>query len=108
MMYAIVIPVHMELLNGGSLADAARQVVDQLAMIDDNTAEFLDYAVSSDASDGTVTFEITADAEDELQAVAGAVSWVRTAVHAAGGSTPGWNVRGVGAVEVEPATADCG
>jgi hypothetical protein len=107
MMYATVIPVHVTMVNGGDLGDAARRVVDQLALIDEQTPEFLDYAVSSDASDGTVTFEITASAEDELQAVAGSLSWVRTAFHAAGGSTPGWNVAGVGAVEVEPATAPC-
>lgn len=107
MMYATVIPVHVELVNGVGLGDAARQVVNQLALIDEQTPEFLDYAVSSDAGDGIVTFEITADAEDELQAVAGAVSWVRTAFHAAGNATPGWSVRGVGAVEVEPTTAHC-
>jgi len=106
-MYATIIPVHVDLLIGGDLGDAARQVVDQLAEIDEQTPEFLDYAVSSDGGDGTVTFEITADAEDQLQAVAGALSWVRTAFHAAGGATPGWSVRGVGAVEVEPATAHC-
>ncbi len=78
-----------------------------MALIDEQTPEFLDYAVSSDAGDGTVTFEITGDAEDDLHAVAGAISWVRTAFHAAGGATPGWSVRGVGAVEVEPATAPC-
>ena len=99
MMYSAVIPVHVS-LAGGTLRDAMAQVTDQLADIDEYTPAFLDFAVSADATDNTAVFEITADANDDLEAMAGALSWVRAAIHAIS-ATPGWSIAGVGAVEVE-------
>lgn len=108
MMYEAVIPISVVFAQpGASLGDVIDQVTKQLALIDENTPELLDYAVSSDATDDTAVFEVTADAGDELEAVAAAVSWVRAAIHAAGGGTPGWTVGGVGAVSVEPLAVPC-
>jgi hypothetical protein len=108
MMYETVIPIHVELGGNGeaatSLGEVIDRITDQLALIDEQTPDFLDYAVSSDAGDNSVIFEVTANAPDELEAVAGSLSWVRTAFHAAGAETPGWSVAGLGAVRVEPAT----
>ena len=106
MMYSAVIPVRVS-LAGGTLRDAVDQVTDQLADIDEHTPAFLDFAVSADATDNTAVFEITADANDDLEAMAGALSWVRAAIHAAGGATPGWSIAGVGAVEVEALATTC-
>jgi hypothetical protein len=100
MMYETVIPVSVE-PDDAALAIAAGQMTEQLATIDDQTPELLDYAVSSDDAAHTIVFELTVDADDEMQALAGALSWVRTAVHAAGGSTPGWSVGSLGDVSVE-------
>ena len=72
-----------------------------------HTPAFLDFAVSADATDSTAVFEITAEATDDLEAMAGALSWVRAAIHAAGGATPGWSIAGVGAVEVEALATTC-
>jgi hypothetical protein len=106
MMYSAVIPVRVS-ITGGTLRDAIAQVTDQLAEIDEHTPAFLDFAVSADATNNAAVFEITADATDELEAITGALSWVRAAIHAAGGATPGWSIAGVGAVEVEALAATC-
>jgi hypothetical protein len=106
MMYSAVIPVRVSLARG-TLRDAIAEVTDRLAEIDQHTPAFLDFAVSADATDNTAVFEITADAADELEAIAGALSWVRAAIHAAGGATPGWSIAGVGAVEVEALATSC-
>lgn len=95
MMYEAVIPLHVTLGNAGlSLGDVIDDVTDQLALVDERTAELLDYAVSSDATDNAVLFEITVEADDDMQALAAALSWVRTAIHAMGGTTPGWAIEG--------------
>ena len=106
MMYSAVIPVCVRLARG-TLRDAMAEVTDQLAEIDEHTPAFLDFAVSADATDNTAVFEITADADDELEAITGALSWVRAAIHAAGGATPGWSIAGVGAVKVEALATTC-
>ncbi|MGH3223304.1 MAG: hypothetical protein ACRDPY_32220 [Streptosporangiaceae bacterium] len=108
MMYEAVIPIHVTLADPAiDLGDAVDQVTDQLALIDERTPEFLDYAVSTDAADNTAVFEVTIDADDEMEALAGAVSWVRGAIHATGGATPGWSVRSVGSVSVQPLAVSC-
>jgi hypothetical protein len=106
MMYSAVIPVRVS-LAGGTLRDAIAQVTDQLVKIDEHTPAFLDFAISAGATDSTAVFEITAEAADDLEAIAGALSWVRAAIHAAGGATPGWTIAGVGSVEVEALAATC-
>jgi hypothetical protein len=107
MMYSVVIPILVKLASPATLREVIVQVTGHLADIDEHTPEFLDYAVSADASNNTALFEITADATDELEAVAGALSWVRAAIHASGGATPGWSVAGVGAMRVEALSAAC-
>jgi hypothetical protein len=107
MMYEIVIPIRVGLAGPADLGDVIDYVTDQLAVIDENTPALLDYAVSSDATDNTVSFELTVDAEDQMEALAGAVSWVRAAFHAAGGATPGWAVRDVDNVSVQALTVPC-
>lgn len=95
MMYEAVIPIHVDLSDpDGNLGQAIDDVTDQLGLIDENTPELLDYAVSSDATDNSAVFEITVDASDDMEALAAAVSWVRTAIHATGGNTPGWTIEG--------------
>lgn len=107
MMYEAVIPIRVQLAGSADLGDAIDQVTNELALIDERTPEMLDYAVSSDATDNTVVFELTVDADDEMEALAGAVSWVRAAIHATGGATPGWSVSSVDSVSVKPLALSC-
>lgn len=109
MMYEAAIAIRVALTGpGADLGAAIDDVTSQLALIDSQTPELLDYAVSSDADDNTALFEITVDAGDEMEALAAAVSWVRAAIHATGGNTPGWAVDSVGTVSIEPLAAHAG
>lgn len=95
MMYEAVIPIHVGLSGPGvDLGEVIDDVTDQLALIDERTPELLDYAVSSDVTDNAVIFELTVEADDDMQALSAALSWVRTAIHATGGNTPGWAIEG--------------
>jgi hypothetical protein len=95
MMYEAVIPIHVALESpSADLGAAIDDVTDQLALIDESTPELLDYAVSSDATDNAVVFELTVEAGDDMQALTAALSWVRTAIHATGANTPGWTMEG--------------
>lgn len=106
MMYEAVVPIRVTFTGGGAdLGTVIDQVTDQLAIIDEQTPELLDYAVSSDAGDNTAVFEVTVEASDEMEALAAAVSWIRTAIHGTGGATPGWSIGGLGAVSVEQLAA---
>jgi hypothetical protein len=108
MMYSAVITIQVTLGSSeASLGDAIDHVTDQLALIDDRTAELLDYAVSSDGDVNSAVFELTVNASDEMEALAGAVSWVRAAIHATGGATPDWSVGGVDSVSIEPLVVSC-
>lgn len=107
MMYEAVIPIRVELADSANLGEAIDHVTNELALIDERTPELLDYAVSSDATDNSVIFEVTVDADDEMEALAGAVSWVRAAIHATGGATPGWSVSGVDSVSVQLLAVPC-
>lgn len=49
-----------------------------------------DHDVSAHAVEGTLTFSMSVTAEDVAKAFTTAVAAVRTAVHCAGHSTPGW------------------
>lgn len=106
MMYEAVIPIRVAFAGGpADLGPVIDQVTDQLAIVDAQTPELLDYAVSSDAGDNTAVFEVTVEAGDEMEALAAAVSWTRAAIHGTGGATPGWSIEGLGAVSVEQLAA---
>lgn len=51
-----------------------------------------DQSVSYDLSDGRMSFDMVIVADDLLQAVMNAYSHVRSAIHGAGGETPGWEI----------------
>ena len=81
--------------DSGALSDA--EIVE--GHLDDVMAELLELAgvedpsIELDASgeDIRVTFMIVVEAEDTFSAVSTAQAAIRTAVHAAGGNTPGWS-----------------
>jgi len=101
MIYGTTISLHVAIADPDTdLGATIDEVTDELAQIDQRTPELLDYAVSSDATDNSVVFEVTVDADDDMEALAAAASWVRAAIHATGGYTPDWITGGVeGTVE---------
>jgi hypothetical protein len=89
-MYEVAIPLQLGLPEGVTLGEAIERVTDELAAIEERTPELLDFAIGTDAGYDTAVFEVTVTAADGLEALNGAVSWVRAAFHAAGARTPGW------------------
>ncbi|WP_182879889.1 hypothetical protein [Microbispora sp. H10949] len=75
----------------GEIVDA---IADELADLQDCDDKLLDFAYGSDATGNTVQFELTVecDSVDETVTIGG--SWLRTAIHATGGYTPGWEDSG--------------
>lgn len=52
-----------------------------------------DQSISYNAPSGRMVFELILDAEDPLDAAQKGYAHVRSAIHAAGGATPGWEQR---------------
>lgn len=78
----------------GAPADDARAAFE--AHLDDVADAFEDLAdvdgdVGTDLSVGRVDLCMTLAAGDRIEALARAVAAARTAIHAAGGATPGWD-----------------
>jgi hypothetical protein len=88
-MYGFEITVTLSAGDPDSLSASLDEITNQLAGMCSTTDEFKGYIVTERQSGG-VTFLITADAGDEVQALSAATSWLHSAVHAAGFATPGW------------------
>jgi hypothetical protein len=73
-----------------SMADSVAAVAELLDEIQQNTAEFLGFTLSSDRKARTALFSIYVDQDDPDIAVAAAHSWAVTAINAAGDVTRGW------------------
>ena len=76
-------------LSPDSLSARLDEITDHLADMCSTTDEFKGYMVT-EQEPGGVTFLITADADNEVQALNAATSWLHSAVHVAGFATPGW------------------
>lgn len=77
--------------------DAAAEVDDVVAHLidlEDCTPELLDSTVGMDMNAQTIEVEVTIEAATAGAALDLAVSVLRSAIHAAGGSTPGWEDEG--------------
>jgi hypothetical protein len=61
-----------------------------------------DLSVAATLSTGTFEVSLTVDAEDVEAAIVQAAATLRTAIHAIGGATPGWEVVAAKARQVEP------
>lgn len=66
------------------------RVGDELIDLEACSPELLDSTFSADLEDSSVVVEVSVEAETIGQALDLAVSFVRTAIHAAGAGTPGW------------------
>lgn len=68
------------------------RLMEELVKLVDSDCGIADPAVSVDLGSGTAQIELVASADSFDEAVALADASVRTAAHAAGWSTAGWNV----------------
>lgn len=78
---------------GGSVKRMAESVAAVAELLDDiqqHTAVFLGFTVSSDRRARTALFSMYVDEDDPEDAVSAAHSWVTTAIIAVGDGTRGW------------------
>jgi hypothetical protein len=75
----------------GDLGDNIAQVVEELAKLSTCKSDLLDFAAESDATDDTAEFTVTVQAPSLEEAMATGVSCIRSAIHATGASTQGWD-----------------
>lgn len=101
-MYGFEITVTLGTGDSDSLSASLDEITGELAGMCSMTDEFKGYMVTERQAGG-VTFLITAAAADEVQALSAATSWLHSAVHAAGFSTPGWLKRAEQVFDAAPA-----
>lgn len=92
MMYGVKLGLHV---SGSGRADHFDRVVDAYADLEDADGALLDssfgYSDQDDHAEMDVEITVAATSEDEAFRIA--ASSVRSAIHAAGGSTPDWTER---------------
>ncbi len=71
------------------LQDSIDQVMDELVKLTEVDETLYDPSIGADLVAGEVEFSLSVDA-DEDEAIPKALGAIRTAIHAAGGGTPGW------------------
>jgi len=101
-MYGFEITVTLSAGDPDSLPARLDEITGQLASMCSTTDEFKGYMITEQQSGGVV-FLITADANDEVQALSAAISWLHSAVHAVGFATPGWLKRAEQVFDATPA-----
>ena len=89
-MYAFRILVTLEGEKPDDLRGRLDEVTDQLAIMNSREDDFADFMVTRHTSGDTTFFIVVDDKDGEAQALIEAMSWLQTAVHAAGFGTPGW------------------
>jgi hypothetical protein len=88
-MYGFNITVSLAGEKPGNLGGMLDEVTDQLTIMCSREAQFEDFMVTRHLS-GDTTFLIVVSGPDEALAMTQAITWLHTAVNAAGFGTPGW------------------
>lgn len=84
--------LHLDLTatGAGDLHEHVDTVAEQMASTEQCNSNLLDFSIGADAETGEVEIEVTVQAESVEDALATGISWIRSAIHAAGAGTPGW------------------
>ena len=88
-MYGFNITVTLAGGKPDNLDEMLDVVTDQLTLMCGREAEFEDFMVTRHTS-GDATFLIVVHRDDEALGLTSAITWLHTAVNAAGFGTPGW------------------
>lgn len=75
----------------GDLGDNIDLVVQELEKLTQCNPALLDYSADSDATDDTGEFAVTVSASSLAEGLQTAMSCVRSAIHATGAATHGWD-----------------
>jgi len=106
MRYWVNVPVQVTGYEG-ELGDNIDLVVQQLAKLETCNGALLDYSADSDATDDSAEFAVTVEASSVEEALSTGLSCIRSAIHATGAATHGWDDTHVGdAVVIYQADAD--
>lgn len=90
MRYGVQIDLHYMTDSSDDLASEVEAVVDHLIDLEACTPGLLDSTVGLDMGARTLEVQITIEADTGGAALDQAVACLRSAIHTAGGSTPGW------------------
>lgn len=86
-------------IDADGLLDQVDEITQHLTELEDCTPGLLDNSIGIDTSTGMFEAEITIEADKAEDAFSAGMSCLRSAIHAAGGSTPDWD-------EVQPDGTD--
>jgi hypothetical protein len=75
----------------GDLGDNIDRVVEELAKLDACNGDLLDFSADSDATNDTAEFAVTVEAPSLEEALKVGLSCIRSAIHATGAATHGWD-----------------
>lgn len=89
-MYGFNITVSLTGEKPGNLCEMLDEVTDQLTIMCSREAEFEDFIVTRHVSGDSTFLIVVSSTDDEAMALTRAITWVHTAVNAAGFGTPGW------------------
>jgi hypothetical protein len=90
MKYWVNVPVQVTGYHG-DLGDNIDLVVEQLVKLDACNPALLDFSADSDATDDTAEFSVTVEASSLEDALKTGLSCIRSAIHATGAATRGWD-----------------
>lgn len=90
MKYWVNVPVQVTGYHG-DLGDNIDLVVEQLAKLDACNSALLDFSADADATDDTAEFAVTVEASGFEEALTTGLSCIRSAIHATGAATRGWD-----------------
>ena len=89
-MYGFNITISLTGEKPGNLDGMPDEVTDQLTIMCSRETEFEDFMVTRRASGDTTFLIVVSGTDDEAMAMTRAITWLHTAVNAAGFGTPGW------------------
>ena len=90
MKYWVSVPVRVVRYQG-DLGDNIDLVVQELDKLQGCNGALLDYSADCDATDDTAVFAVTVEAAGPEDAFSLGLSCIRSAIHATGAATPGWD-----------------
>jgi hypothetical protein len=89
-MYGFNITISLTGEEPGNLDGMLDEVTDQLTIMCSREIKFEDFMVTRHLSGDTTFLIVVCGTDDEVMALTCAITWLHTAVNAAGFGTPGW------------------
>jgi len=88
--YGLYLTLTAQLPDDADLLDKVDEVGEQLALLDARQRSVLDFGLAADVETKIVEAQVTVEAPTPEEAMALGLGLLRTAIHATGAGTPGW------------------